>query len=213
MLTLAFILILAAQSSAPAPAGFVLADDETFPPRGAAWIGAAPHNFLNGQITLFCGSHGVFSKGSELPQMRGGTAVISYNAEFRGELKVTDSALPFAGNWTIRDPIRITERITALGGRKLGRHFATELLAIEFTGADFPPHVSIRESAARRSAGTMTIDPDNKGGYRIRSLYQVWLDITVDGGRTWHQANNAVAMRLAPESRPTMLSAPLRDNR
>jgi len=206
MLIFALILVLAAQSLAAAPPGFVTANSDRFPPTGAAWMGSAPHRFLGGRITLFCGTHGNFSEGSALPEKRGESRVIRYNAEFHGELKVNDSALPFAGSWVIRDPIRMIERVTALGRRESIRHFATELLAIEFSGADFPSNVSIRESTARQSAGTMAVSHDRKGPYRIQSLYQVWLELSTDGGKTWRQADNAVEMRLEPVTGTATLS-------
>jgi len=173
-------------------------------------MGSAPHRFLDGRITLFCGTHGGFSEGSKLPEREGESRVIRYTAEFRGELKVNDSALPFNGTWTIRDPIRMTERITALGGRDSTRHYVTELLAIEFSGAHFPPNISVRESTARRSAGNMAVTRDRGGRRRIQSLYQVWLELSTDGGTTWHQADNAVEMRLAPVTGRATLSTHVR---
>jgi len=57
----------------------------------------------------------------------------------------------------------------------------------------------VRESPSVASTGRTTITTISGGQYRIESFYDVWLDISLDDGRTWHPAEGVVRMALSRE--------------
>jgi hypothetical protein len=50
------------------------------------------------------------------------------------------------------------------------------------------------------SSGRTTITTLARGRYRIETAYDVWLELSLDGGRSWSRAAAPVRMTLAPDS-------------
>jgi hypothetical protein len=73
----------------------------------------------------------------------------------------------------------------------------TDLLAI------VPPGVMIRESPTRASSGGGTCT-EVPGGYQIDSFFDIWVEISVDGGGNWCEADRPIHMEGTPE--PATLS-------
>jgi hypothetical protein len=207
MLTLLTTLLFNAQMLAAKPVSGVLAEAMRLPPAGSAWAGDSPHLFLGGQARMFCGSHGTISGNDVPPTRQGQSATLEYDAVFTGELVLTSPETGAQQTYAIHDPIRMTERVTVRESRGGTLRYATELTAVEFEGADFPDGVRVRESPQRRSAGTASIARQRQGGFRIEASYQVWLELSLDGGRSWHVADNAVGMKLVPEPARATLKA------
>lgn len=206
MLPLFLTLLQVGQTLLAVPVEHVLTSRFQQPPANGAWVGDAPHRFMDGQVTLFCGSHGVFSGGGEPPRKSGETSLIEYSAVFQGELVLHPPLVSAPQTTTIDEPIRMTERLTAQDARDGLRRFSTELVAIEFSGTSFPDRVRVRESAARRSTGSASFDRNTEGQFEVQGSYQVWLEVSVDAGRSWHPAENAVSMQLKPGVRTATLA-------
>lgn len=206
MLILVTTLILSAQTVTAVSPPSVISSSNRLPPAQSAWKGDAPHNFLDQQVTLFCGSHGTIAGNGEPPDQKGQSSVIHYKAVFTGTLILNPPLAERSRSYSINDPIRMTERITSRGGRGATKSYDTELTAVVFSGADFPENVSVRESPRRRSLGTASISRTRQGKYKIQSRYTVWLEVSVDGGRSWHLASDAVTMNLVPETKAAMVS-------
>ncbi len=206
MLVIITTLVLGTQTITAVSTPIVIADSNRLPPAGSAWKGDAPHHFLDEQVTLFCGSHGTISGNGDPPDQKGQSSVIQYKAVFTGELTLNPPLAENTRSYPISDPIRMTERITSRGSRGATRNYDTELTAVVFSGADFPENVSVRESPRRRSLGTASIGRTRQGTYKIQSSYEVWLEVSVDGGRSWHLASDAVTMKLAPETKAAAIS-------
>ena len=51
-------------------------------------------------------------------------------------------------------------------------------------GGGLPAGVSIRESPTRASTGKTTVRTAT-GGYQIDSFFDIWTEISLDGGQTW----------------------------
>lgn len=81
------------------------------------------------------------------------------------------------------------------GGGGLGT-FQTEMLQLDLIGS--APGVMIRESPTKQSLGSCTIAPDGGGGYRIGSFFDVFTELSLDGGQTWTPSGEA-PMRFAAE--------------
>ncbi len=68
----------------------------------------------------------------------------------------------------------------------------TELLSLDLTGGS--PFM-IRESPSRPSVGQTAITPD-AGGYRIDSFFDVFTELSVDGGQTWLPSDSSLHTQL-----------------
>jgi len=81
-----------------------------------------------------------------------------------------------------------TTRVTVMyccpgpGGREV---FDTEMLQLDITGGTLPPGAMIRESPTRASTGRTTIRPTGGGGYAIDSFFDIFTELSLDGGQTW----------------------------
>ena len=69
-----------------------------------------------------------------------------------------------------------------------------EVLQLNLTGSDSPfGTIMLRESPTKQSLGKHTIAPDPRG-YRISSFFDVFTEISVNGGETWIPANRSIRM-------------------
>jgi hypothetical protein len=80
--------------------------------------------------------------------------------------------------------------------------FDTEMLSLELTGGS--PAIGpfmLRESPTKQSLGKHTIASDPRG-YRVSSFFDVFLELSTDGGKTWNPANRSI--RLLPSLPPAV---------
>lgn len=63
--------------------------------------------------------------------------------------------------------------------------FNTEMLALNLTGTTPLGHILIRESPTLASIGQTTIMDIGGGRYQINSFFDIFLELSVDGGNTW----------------------------
>jgi hypothetical protein len=176
-------------------AGIVVAE-AFLPPAGAAYHGGT-HVFQGGEARLTCSSHGVFSGSVTPPRAPGTTSVVDYQATFRGELSLGPAA--DATTYSVAAPVHMAERLTFGEHRGDTQTLETEMIALEFRGGGMPDGILVRESPSRPSSGRATITTLGRGRQRIEARYDVWLELSRDGGRSWIPAEAAVRMTLAPE--------------
>ena len=81
---------------------------------------------------------------------------------------------------TATAPAMYTTRITRTGAQT----FDTELLQLSIGGGTLPPNVRIREDVGLPSFGQMTVVPQG-GGYQIDSFFDIFTELSLDGGFTW----------------------------
>ncbi|MGQ0701863.1 MAG: hypothetical protein ACT4PM_01870 [Gemmatimonadales bacterium] len=193
------ILVPACSGDAGEPTGpGVVVSQALLPPAGAFYRGAGPHLFLDGDARATCGSHGGFSSAVEPPSQSGGSIVADYTATFVGELVLDPPPVPSMVTYPLGLPAAMAERITFAELRGSSRVFDTELTKFELGGGSLPANILIRESPDRRSVGRTTITALAGGQHRIETYYDVWLELSLDGGRSWNPAQASVRMTLAP---------------
>jgi hypothetical protein len=73
--------------------------------------------------------------------------------------------------------------------------FSTEMVQMNMTGPGF----MIRESPTRQSTGQTTITAIGGGRYHIDSFFDVFTDLSIDGGNTWIPSTTSNRMTLVPE--------------
>ena len=183
--------------SDPTDPGVTVASD-ALPAAGAAYHGGSPHQFLGGDAQLFCGIHGNFTGAAAPPADLGTTVRSDYFATFQGELVLAPPLVATTETHVLSVQVHMVELIALAGTQGTTRTFDTELVTFELGGPTAPGGAQVRESPSLASPGRTTITTLADGRYRIESHYDVWLEISLDGGATWHPAENMVRMTLGP---------------
>ena len=70
-----------------------------------------------------------------------------------------------------------------------GLQFNTEMLQLDLLGGSLQPGVRLRESPSRPSLGGTIRQPLGGGLYQIDSFFDIFTELSVDGGQTWHEAS------------------------
>lgn len=192
---------LASARNAHAQEAAVVVASDALPAAGAAWQGEGPHLFQGGQVTLTCGSHGGFSGSVEPPRRPGATVVSEYAATFTGEVSLAPPAVSAPITHALHVPARMVERITLATARGGTRVFDAEMTALDLQGAGMPAGMRVRESPTQSSTGRYMITRV-RHGWRVESFYDVWLDVSLDEGQSWHAAQAPVRMWLMPGQAP-----------
>ena len=77
--------------------------------------------------------------------------------------------------------------------------FNTEMLALNLTGnSAFGPFM-IRESPTLASTGQTTVTDIGGGQYRVDSFFDIYTELSLDGGLSWIPSDGATYMTLVPE--------------
>ena len=76
------------------------------------------------------------------------------------------------------------------------RVFDTEMLALNVSGAGLPGGVMLRESPTLRSTGKTTIQKPAGGGVKINSFFDVFTEVSLDGGQTWSPVGDPTRVEL-----------------
>jgi exosortase sorting signal-containing protein len=100
----------------------------------------------------------------------------------------------------VRANARCRVHVTHTGSSGGTQHYETEMLQLDISGGGLPPGVAIRESPTNRSSGQLTIQPAPGGGYNVNSFFDVWTDLTIDGGASWLPSTSAAHMVLTSPS-------------
>jgi hypothetical protein len=95
-------------------------------------------------------------------------------------------------------------QITNTSGAGSTSTFDTEMQELDLLGDSPFGAFMLRESPTKQSLGKHTIAPDPRG-YRVSSFFDVFLELSIDGGSTWYPANRA--MRVLPSMPPAVPGA------
>ncbi len=84
--------------------------------------------------------------------------------------------------------------------------FQTEMLMLNLSGVSpFGPY-QLRESPTLVSPGQTTITDIGGGLYHIDSFFDVFTELSVDGGATWVPSDSSTTMTLTPLPEPGMMA-------
>jgi len=134
-------------------------------------------------------SHSFFT-GSQPPPPPGGTNTHTFGSQVDMMVSLDNGATFQA----VRTPGDVTVRVTDTGGGT----YDTEMLQLSLGGGGLPAGVMIRESPTRASLGRVAIgslppgDPDFDL-LRVASFFDIFVDVSLDGGNTWSPATNGPA--------------------
>jgi hypothetical protein len=121
-----------------------------------------------------------------------------FPSSLQGDATVLQNGVPiFSG------PVGATGPVTTVVFNKLGQTtgtFDTEMLAMTMTGTSPLGPFMIRESPTLRSTGQTSIQALPGGNFRIDSFFDVFTELSIDGGATWMPDNTGpVRVELVPE--------------
>jgi hypothetical protein len=77
------------------------------------------------------------------------------------------------------------------------RVFDTEMLSLDISGPHLPPGVMIRESPTLASTGKTAITDLGGGNFRIGSFFDVFTEISLDGGQSWTPGVQSLRLEAA----------------
>ena len=77
-------------------------------------------------------------------------------------------------------------------------YYDAELVQLDVTG--LPQGVLLRESPTLASMGRLSITPHPTGGNQLDSFFDIFTELSLDGGQTWTAANSAATAALTPSS-------------
>jgi hypothetical protein len=97
-------------------------------------------------------------------------------------------------------PVKAMVRI-AVGDVNGDGVFDTEMLALDISGGSLPAGVMIRESPTLASTGRTTmafVGSANGGVWKTSSFFDVFTELSIDGGQTWEAATAPESIALDP---------------
>jgi hypothetical protein len=104
-------------------------------------------------------------------------------------------------------PVTLMGPVSTLVVGKVGNTtgtFATEMLSMNLTGLSPLGPVMIRESPTLPSLGSTSITSVGSGLYHIDSFFDVFTELSLDGGQNWQPSEGPTRVSLCPE--PTSVS-------
>ncbi len=88
----------------------------------------------------------------------------------------------------------IVQRLNDSAGIQI---YSTEMTQLDISGGG--SSVMLRESPTLQSTGQTTVKRlSSNGGYRVSSFFDVFLELSMDGGATWTPADNSVRLVTTP---------------
>lgn len=86
-------------------------------------------------------------------------------------------------------PAQVTVKVTNMGSAGGTTTFDTEMLQLDISGGSLPPAIRLRESPTRPSLG-QTKERPGAGGFYIDSFFDIFTELSLDGGQTWMPSDN-----------------------
>jgi hypothetical protein len=166
----------------PAPTPFL-------PITNAPYISPAQwHALYQNGIIITNVTHRAFTQ-TQPPPPPGQTQLETFGSTVDGQVS-TDGGhtfQPFTASAT--SAVQVTSRSDQDSGPT--RHFDTEMLSLDILG--LPSGMRLRESPTKASLGRTSIRTDSDGNFRISSFFDVFTEVSLDGGQTWSPSTTAPA--------------------
>ena len=129
-----------------------------------------------------------------------------FDSTLMGMIQIT----PLGGSPPFDVPFILDGSVSVLTTGKTGNTtgtFDTEIIAMSLTGIVGPFSVEIRESPSLPSPGQTTITDLGGGLYQIDSFFDVFTEISIDGGAFVPQTSGPTRVTLVPEPSTLTLAA------
>ena len=176
------------------------------PPPNDVYVSPAQWHALYAQgIVIKDLRHKVFTQ-SQPPPPAGGSHVESFGSQLDLQLS-TDGGLTFQ---SMRAPSTVQVLVANVGSGASG-WFDTEMQALSFNlpAGGLPQGIMIRESPTEPSRGEVQMAVQSDGTYRVSSFFDIFTEVSLDGGGTWSPATNGpVRMELRQQAPEQAASSP-----
>ena len=197
MLARPTVTVLVLAISIPALAG-VITNDPNLPPNVGAYVSPSDVHAcypVCANIDLNNISHSFFTNIVRTPS--GLNEIESFDSIATGMVSVLGGAF---------QPITLAGPVQTIVFNKVGNvtgTFQTEMLALNLVGGG---GILIRESPTLQSQGQTTITSIGGGQFRIDSFFDIFTELSIDGGQTWIPSNGATRVELGiPEPGTSLL--------
>ena len=97
---------------------------------------------------------------------------------------------------TVAAPASLTAHVTTTNQIRNNKTIQTELLQMDVSGGSLPAGVLLRESPTLASSGQAQSTDLGGGQFQISSFFDVFTELSLDSGQTWHPASGSVHIDL-----------------
>lgn len=157
------------------------------PPRHGIYVSPARYHQLYGQgIIIRDIRHRYFTQ-SVPPPAPGESQLHEFGSlvDFQLSLDEGQTWMPMRANGDAKVVMTHQGRLLESADAPATDVYDTEMLQLDISGGDLPPGVMLRESPTRRSEGGTAVQQLPDGTYRIGSFFDVFTELTLDGGHNW----------------------------
>jgi hypothetical protein len=173
----------------PQPPDFFFAQP-LLPPVGSVYISPAQwHVLFNNGIAIRDVRHRFFTQNYPLPPL-GVSQTETFSSELDFDLSTDNGATFTPASGTANVTVQVTHS-QDVGGTEF---FDTEMLQLDLTGSAF----MLRESPTLQSTGQTTVRPV-AGGYMVSSFFDIFTEVSLDGGISWTPAQQAGHVEMHPD--------------
>jgi MYXO-CTERM domain-containing protein len=171
--------------AATAPARPMFPSDQIPPPLGHYINNTDSISYLGGFVVIRNIDHFAFS--ASFPPPTGfGTNFDNFNSLVSVDASVNNGPFsPLQGNAST------TVRVTHTGTIGPISTYDTEMLALNIAGGSLPAGVMLRESPTLASLGQTTITNLGGGLFNIDSFFDIFTELSLDGGQTWNPGSSS----------------------
>src|SRR5262249_41521938 len=167
----------------PASNGVFAASSNCLPPANSAYTGTFTSTYNAGAQSVANPILFHFSACDAPPTVIGTSTPKTVNALLRGNLTINPRpSAPFQA------PVTMTVLTTLSSQSGSTSTFATEVLQLDVSGGNLPANVKLRESPTLQSTGQTKIITLSSG-FRVDSFFDVFTELSTDGGVNWSPAN------------------------
>jgi hypothetical protein len=176
------------------------------PPTNSIYISPAQwHAAYNGGIYISNVTHRAFT--ANFPPPAAGT---SSNETFGSKVDFmysTDGGRTFQ-KYTGNATTSVT--VSNAGTSGSGTSYQTRMTQLDLNGGSMPSNMKLRIDPGTRSTGQTLITPSTGGNYKISSFFDIFVDLSLDGGTTWMTPTSSGHMELHidPANPPTIVTQP-----
>ena len=136
--------------------------------------------YANG-IIITNASHSKFTQ-TQPPPSPGTSQTESFGSQVTGMISMDGGASfhPFSA------PANVSVQVNSRSDLDNGstRFFDTEMLQLDISGGSLPGGIMVRESPSKASLGRTSVRTDGSG-YQISSFFDIFTEVSLDGGATW----------------------------
>ena len=161
-----------------------------FPPGPCAYLGIPPVAFANGWELRYVDFENSIDC-VPLPALGGSTNQQDHSTSV---LRLWNGLSTIVGGGNALMTVHLLDVPPNVNPREVD----LELLALDLAPSALPANVKLRESPTLASTGHLQQNEMTPGQYRLTSFFDVFFELSIDGGQSWSPANGPVRVEIYP---------------